>query len=145
MGLAKKVLVVFLFFLMASLSGCVPTGQVFSPIKDMSNNEAAIYLYRPYNMVGGGRLYTVLVDNKEMGKLVNGAYLPLVVSPGSHNVELKQDSLLIKGYEYPATVQSVAAKTVYLRFGGKWAGGKAGLTEVEKSAAMPELGKCKKY
>ena len=145
MGLKKRGLVIFLLSLMVALSGCVPTGQTFSPIKDMSNNKAAIYLYRPYNMVGGGRLYTALVDNKEVGKLVNGAYLPLMVSPGTHKVELKQDSLLIKGYEYEITVQSVATKTVHLRFGGKWVGGQAGLTKVEKSIALPELEKCKKY
>ncbi len=145
MDLIKSGLVVFLLSVIVLLSGCVPTGQTFSPMKDVSSDNAAIYLYRPYNMVGGGRLYTVLVDNKEMGKLVNGAYLPLLLSPGKHKVELKQDSLIIKGYEYEITVQSVVSGISYLRFGSGWAGGKAGLTKVEKSSAMPELEKCKKY
>jgi len=145
MGLIKRALAVFLLSLMVLVSGCIPTGQTFSPVTDISANNATIYVYRPYNMVGGANLYTVLVDNKEMGKLVNGAYLPVVVSPGTHKVELKQDTLLIKGYEHEITLQSLAVNPSYLRFGSKWAGGKAGLVKVEESMALPELEKCKKY
>ena len=90
-------------------------------------------------------MYSVFVDNQEMGKLVNGAYQALLVSPGTHKLELKQDSLLIKGYEFEITVKTAASKTSYLRFGSEWAGGKAGLKEVDSAVAKPELAKCKKY
>ena len=145
MYLIKRGLLVGLLFLGVTLSGCVPTGESFSPVKDLTNDKAAIYLYRPYNLVGGGRMYTVFVDNQQVGKLVNGAYRDLLVSPGTHKVELKQDSLLIKGYEFEITVKTAASKISYLRFGSAWAGGKAGLTQVDSAVAKPELEKCKKY
>lgn len=144
MGGVRKGLVVFIVVLVV-LAGCVPTGQTFSPIKDLSTDQAAIYLYRPYNMVGGGKMYTAFVDDEVVGKLVNGAYLPLLVSPGTHKVVVKQDSMLIKGEDYEATVKVVASEISYLRFGGMWTAGQAQLIDVDEVTAMPELEKCKKY
>ena len=145
MHLLKNGLIVALLLLGTVLAGCIPTGQPFAQIKDMTNDQAVIYLYRPYNMVGGAKLYTILVDQQEMGKLSNGAYEPFVVAPGTHTVELKEDALLRKGYEFEVTVQSVANGAGYLRFGSEWAAGKADLKTVDAAIATPELVKCKNY
>lgn len=145
MHLLKNGLVVALLLLVTVFSGCIPTGQPFAPIKEMTNDQAVIYLYRPFNMVGGARMYTIWVDQQEMGKLSNGAYEPFVVVPGTHTVELKEDAMLRKGYEFEVTVQSVANGTSYLRFGSEWAGGKADLKTVDASIATPDLEKCKNY
>lgn len=145
MRIIKNGLIVVLLLMGVLLSGCIPTGQSFAPVSDMANNKAVIYLYRPFNMVGGARMYTVWVDHQEMGKLSNGAYEPFLVDPGDHTIELKEDVMLRKGYEFEVTVQSVVNKTRYLRFGSDWAGGKAKLKNVDASIATPELEKCKKY
>ena len=144
MNVVKRGLFVFVVGLVF-LVGCVPMGQPFSPIRDISTEQAVIYLYRPYNMVGGGKLYTVLVDGQTVGKLVNGAYLPLLVARRTHKVELKQDSVLIRGDQYEVTVTPASSKVLYLRFGSMWAAGQAQLMEVDGATAMPELEKCKKY
>lgn len=145
MRLTKNGLIVAFLLLGVLLSGCIPTGQPFAPIKDMTSNQAVIYLYRPYNMVGGARMYTIWVDQKKMGKLSNGAYEPFVVAPGSHTVELKEDVILGRGAQFNVTVQSAANGASYLRFGSEWAGGKADLKSVDAATATPELEKSKNY
>ncbi len=145
MRLSKNGLIVVFLLIGVFLSGCIPIGQPFAPINKTTNNKAVIYLYRPFNMVGGSRMYTILVDHQEMGKLPNGAYEPFVVAPGAHTVELKEDVMLRKGYEFEVTMQSAANGANYLRFGSDWAGGKAKLKKVDASIATPELQKCKNY
>lgn len=145
MRLPKNGLIVILLLMGLFISGCIPTGQPFSPVKEMASSDAVIYIYRPFNMVGGARMYTIWVDRQEMGKLTNGAYEPFVVSPGTHKVELKEDVLLGRGDEFEITVESVANSANYLRFGSDWAAGKAKLKSVDDSVAIPELEKCKNY
>lgn len=146
MSFTKKILIGVLGLTMLFSVSCVSMqSKPFSPATDLNGSEGVIYLYRPYNIIGGGKMYTILLDGKEVGKLVNGSYHALQVGPGEHKVKLKEDVFLIKGREYDAALQMTAGSTKYLRFGGSWGAGQAKLVPVEESNAMPELQECKKY
>ncbi len=127
-------------------AGCASlTGQPFSPVADLPQDGGVIYVYRPYNIVGGAKMYTILLDGVEVGKLVNGSYHALLVPAGPHRVDVKEDVLLIQGAAFDATVHLAGSEARYLRFGSSWAGGQAKLIPVEETTAMPELKECKKY
>jgi len=145
MHLVAKRLILCLLFLGMILSGCVPTGQGFSPLNNLSSNDSAVYVYRPYNMIGGGKLYSIFIDSQEVGKLVNGAYQPFMLPAGLHHIELKQDAFLIKGATFNINTKLAAGRSYYLRFGVQWVGSKAQFMPVDKVTAQPELVKCKKY
>ena len=146
MSFTRKILIGLLGLTILFAAGCASIqGQPFAQATDLSGSEGVIYIYRPYNIIGGAKMYTILLDGKEVGKLVNGSYHALRVASGEHKVKLKEDVFLIRGHEYDASLQITAGSAKYLRFGGTWGGGVPKLIPVEESNAMPELQKCKKY
>lgn len=55
---------------------------------DVSENESVIYVYRVDDACLGDRVPEVFLDDRSVGDLENGGYLPLKVEPKVHTVKI---------------------------------------------------------
>jgi hypothetical protein len=96
-----------------------------------AGEKVTVYIYRPNKMVGRALEPSVFCDGVELGRMDNGRYFVLNLSPGKHIIHLTNDK---KGYE----IDMGAGQTYYFRVGiemGMWKGnGKILLESNEKGA-----------
>ncbi len=96
------------------VSGCAtPTGQSFSDYVSPPEGKAHIYLYRKSALYASGQAFSVKLNQKEEGELLNGSYILWVVAPGDHLVNVKPGAF---GSTYEYTAKLGNKQTQYLEF-----------------------------
>jgi hypothetical protein len=88
---------VLLCLLLLQITGCASVPEGSSAMKQQAlsftppSEKAGVYAIRPYNYVGSGVLYEIILDHQEFGSLATKSYLFAVVPPGIHILHLPYD------------------------------------------------------
>lgn len=77
---------------MICFSGCAKN-QIYKPAT-YSADSAMIYLFRPNHAFSRGNMLRVYVDEERRDNLLNNAYLPLEVKPGTITLKLMTDEVI---------------------------------------------------
>jgi len=77
----KKIIYTILIFL--TLSGCASSGEKFTELESVEDDQSIIYVMRPWRLYRGIAILDVLINEEKVADLVNGGYIPVKVSPGS--------------------------------------------------------------
>ncbi|MCD6526609.1 MAG: hypothetical protein J7K75_06440 [Desulfuromonas sp.] len=86
--------IVLLSFIVATmvLQGCVMTSTPFQEAQ-IQSDKALIYVYRPESIISRGIHFSVVVNETQtIGPLINNAYIPVFVKPGSAQLVLQKNS-----------------------------------------------------
>ncbi len=83
--------------MLLAVSGCA-TGPTFSGLEPVSPGKSQIYFLRAGMLFGSGMTFDLLVDDKQVGTLANGGFIPVAVSPGRH-VLSAQTSMIVRTAE----------------------------------------------
>ena len=86
---SSLLLVLFISSTFLFMGGCASnrgTNAVFTPVT-FDSSEAVIYIYRKSRFVGAANSAELFINNKDVGRLVNGSYCVYVTKPGP--VEIK--------------------------------------------------------
>lgn len=70
---------------MLTITGCVASGPKFSYVEP-ADSSSTIYIYRPYSFVGSAASPNIYFDGSKQGRLDTGGYIPIVTSPGDHEI-----------------------------------------------------------
>lgn len=108
--------------------------QKFSPIKEIPDGKALVYIYRPKNMVGGALHYTVNANDEKVSEyhLRNKSYLVYFAEPGRYTFWAQ-----VTNTRRAVDLDVEAGKTYYIR--ATW--GEFIIPDTEK--AEEEIVKCK--
>lgn len=68
------------------LFGCAATGPVYEPAPEPNENQALVYLYRPYSSTFGASKADFSLDGNYLVQLSKGGYTFVYVSPGQHSI-----------------------------------------------------------
>ena len=129
------------FLILFSLSACVaPTGTKFIKKAPVQKGYSNVYLYRPFNVMGGASP-SVLHNGKEISNFLgNQTFIKYQIKPGQHTFETSL--LLVRAI--PVTIESKrAGETRYIRveykFGVPYA---FKMVEAPEATALSELASC---
>lgn len=106
-----------IFFLLATmiislLAGCAS----HSPFQQASFKEdkAMIYVFRPNSAFARGEMLKVTVDGEKQDLLINNAYLPVEVTPGSNEIHVTFNSWTINT-KAAININSQPGKRYYIK------------------------------
>lgn len=105
----------FIAVLLALLTGCSAGGKQFAGIEAPATGFAKVYIYRPSAFIQSGIYPDIELDSKLVGKLKNGGFLALQVSPGEHTLAITGNYLQWShpNRSFPLTFE--AGKTYYYK------------------------------
>ena len=63
------------------VSGCA-SGPLFTPVANVPQDQALVYLYRKSNFVGAATIAHIVVNGGQEARLGNGAYAVCILPPG---------------------------------------------------------------
>lgn len=133
--------VVFALGVILYTQGCGPTlGHVYTKVEDMPANKAVVYVYRPSSFFGGGVVYDVKANGKEVvTTLYNGGYYPYVTEPREIEFSAKTES------RDAVTIDVKPGQTYFLKgtVGVGFVVGRPHLTVVPPNVAENEIAECK--
>ena len=75
--------IVFAISLALFFTGCASTGKKFTVLEEAQSGKSLIYVMRAWRLYRGAATLDVYVNDKNVGKLPNGGYLPVEVEPGN--------------------------------------------------------------
>jgi hypothetical protein len=88
----SKVTTVFILASLVFGAGCATTTtQLFTPMTDISKDEAAVYVYRQKNFFGSAVQFKVNIDGKQISSLPGGRYIAYVAAKGPLEVAAKTE------------------------------------------------------
>jgi len=91
----KYYLVIMLIAIEILFWGCASTKSLvpFFEENHYNDHEGIVYVYRLKSMEGAIAPWNVRIDDKVVGVLYQGAYMPLHVSTGVHTIKITETSL----------------------------------------------------
>ncbi|MBD1390659.1 DUF2846 domain-containing protein [Neiella sp. HB171785] len=130
------------------LSGCA-SGPQFSEVPP-SKDYAVLYVYRPYQFVGGGIQPVLRINGLKISKVLDGGYTAVKLEPGKHNLKLHSAAALAPESSQPfysINLKVKAKQELYFRwvnnlegiYGGVYADISNEYGFVEKSQAADEI------
>lgn len=127
------------------LSACTIGGVPFENVKNLKNDEAVVYIYRPRALVGGGVLYDVSVNGEKLVTLVHTSYYPYVAPAGESLFTVKT---VVHGNQASLNLTTEPGETYYIRGGTNMTAPgvhQPTLTLVPAVVGTAEVRKCVKY
>ncbi|MBW6511083.1 MAG: DUF2846 domain-containing protein [Desulfuromonadaceae bacterium] len=105
------------FFLLATLTigllgGCA-SHTPFAPAS-IEQDKALVYVFRPNSPFARGEMISINVNGIKQDLLVNNAYLPIQVTPGSTEIKAAFNKKLL-GKGDSLTLTTVSGKTYYVK------------------------------
>ena len=91
---------------LVAVSGCA-TGPTFAGLEPVPPGQSQIYFLREGMLFGAGMSFDLLVDDKKVGVLANGGFIPVAVSPGRHELGA-QTSLIVRTAERKTAINVAA-------------------------------------
>jgi hypothetical protein len=126
--------------ILISLSACVSTGPKFVKIDSTHEGLSNVYIYRPFNVMGGAAPSVLHNGEKIANVLGNRNFIKYSVAPGSHT--FKTSLLLVRAIPVTINIER-PGETHYIRveykFGVPYA---FKMVEVSESKALAELPSC---
>ena len=105
------------------------------PAMASDSGNAIVYVYRPHRFTASAKRPSIYVDGREIGRLHNGTYIKLDVTPGHH---LLTSAAYVEGQQYE---DFQAGKEYFFRLQtGSWAKGAVGRAEMKLLAVPREQG-----
>lgn len=133
--------VLFALGAILSTEGCGPTlGHVYTKVETMPANKAVVYVYRPNSFFGGGVVYDVKANGKEVvTTLYRGGYYPYVTEPREIEFSAQTES------RDAVTIDVKPGQTYFLKgtVGVGFVVGRPHLTVVPSNIAESEIAECK--
>ncbi len=80
--------ILFIFSISIIFLGCASTGPKFSGFETLEDEEARIYVMRPWRLYRGAATLDVLNNDSVVGDLPNGSYIPVNVTPGNGTITI---------------------------------------------------------
>ena len=80
--------ILFIFSISIFFLGCASTGPKFSGFETLEDEEAMIYVMRPWRLYRGAATLDVLNNDRMVGDLPNGSYIPVNVAPGNGTITI---------------------------------------------------------
>jgi len=96
--------------MLLGLAGCGPRGPAFTPVAQLPENKALVYIYRVGGL-GAAVTYTVRTGNEEIVDLQTGGYFPYLAEPGEREFWARTEA------KASTTEHLRAGETYYLRGG----------------------------
>ncbi len=96
--------------LVLALAACGPSGPAFSPVAQLPENKALVYIYRT-GALGAAVTYTVHDGNQEVVELQTGGYYPYLAEPGEREFWARTEA------KASTTEQLRPGETYYLKGG----------------------------
>jgi Protein of unknown function (DUF2846) len=95
-------------------SGCAtPTGAAFTAPAPVPEGQAQVYLYRSSNLNAAAQSFSVQLDKKDVGELLNASYLHLQMATGEHLLSVKPGAF---GKTYDIPLKLADKQTQYFEF-----------------------------
>lgn len=111
MFLESAIMVLALF-----ATGCAASGPAFEPFTRRPAGEGILYVYRPAgSTIGRGETPYVEVDSTSRGMLKAGGYISMTLSPGEHDVTVRQSMLFVPTIWHTVTVAVAPGSVSYIR------------------------------
>lgn len=82
--------------------------------------ENSVAIYRSPILFGKWRVYSVLVDNKKVGKIKNNETLHLKIPPGKHTIQIKIDFIKTNLFEINLKPEQKIFLTIDRKYLPKW-------------------------
>ena len=97
-------------------AGCAASGPAFEPLARRPAGEGILYVYRPIgSTIGRGETPYVEVDRNSHGMLKAGGYISITLSPGEHDVTVRQSMLFVPTIWHTVTVAVAPGSVSYVR------------------------------
>ena len=135
----RRLLTATLLLELAVSAGCATLGPAFKAEAPSTADTATIYVYRDFNVFGGGMTYMVLANGVPIGSLPAGGYFAYHAPPGKVAVSAKTEATT------SATVEAKGGDVYYVK-GTVGIGvlvGRPYLTLVSKEVGEKEIASCK--
>ena len=149
--------IILLMSALVALAGCSATGPQFSRLDDLDEEQAKVYIYRPWAMLDGAAAPTIQIDGVDRFDLGNGGYEIITLAPGSHRLTVRKGAFLSNWRADEMTIEYTfeANRSYFVRLSaelqsvGVYGGvisvsGNYGFALIDESYAMDELKQTKK-
>lgn len=135
----RQIIAVILFVSLALLSGCATLGPVYKPESGSPAGTATVYVYRDFNVFGGGMTYMVWGNGVPIASLPAGGYFVYHAAPGKVQLSAKSEATT------SATLEAKAGEVYYVKgtLGLGILVGRPHLVLVPKEIGEKEIAGCK--
>jgi hypothetical protein len=138
-----------ILFALAGSSALAPVAAQaqagFQPLAEIPPDHGVVYVYRPPRTYGSGNALRVAVDGVFSGRLRNGRYMALILTPGIHVISISpyQNPLLLTPDSTPTDINVDAGGSHYVRAAWSMTGGiyssEVVFQGVDEAVALPEI------
>lgn len=131
--------------LVLALVGCATAiGLTFQRMPNVPTDQGVVYIYRPSAIVGLAVAFRIAIDGEFAGEVRNAGYLPLILSPGIHVVNISpfESRLQATPSSTPLDINVTAGGSHYVRMIPSMTGPYSGKVEfqgIDERAALEEI------